>query len=135
MTSKYLKCNSKEISKTSYMKKNFFYRTLFFLSAIALLFLIGCGPKISKTVSTTTNTATVDPWSQLPQILKQIKPPTFRNKDYLITSYGAVGDGKTMCTDAFKKAIADCNKDGGGRVVVPEGNFLTGAIHLKSNVN
>src|SRR6185503_17511876 len=34
-----------------------------------------------------------------------------------------------------KKAIAACNKAGGGRVVVPQGTFLTGAIHLKSNVN
>src|SRR5204862_6561618 len=33
------------------------------------------------------------------------------------------------------KAIAACNRAGGGRVVVPTGSFLTGAIHLKSNVN
>ena len=40
-----------------------------------------------------------------------------------------------MNTEAFKKAIDDCHKSGGGRVTVPPGIFLTGAIHLKSNVN
>ena len=39
------------------------------------------------------------------------------------------------CTEAFRRAIDDCNKQGGGRVVVPAGVFLTGAIHLKTNVN
>lgn len=37
--------------------------------------------------------------------------------------------------EAFAKAIAACNSAGGGRVVVPKGEFLTGAVHLKSNVN
>lgn len=64
-----------------------------------------------------------------------IKPPVFANREFLVTQYGAVGDGVTLNTEAFKKAIEDCNKNGGGRVVVPSGKFLTGAIHLKSNVN
>lgn len=70
-----------------------------------------------------------------PKILARIKPPKFKKKDYLITKFGAVGDGKTLNTEAIKKAIAECNKNGGGRVVVPKGEWLTGAIHLKSNVN
>src|ERR1019366_9365539 len=44
-------------------------------------------------------------------------------------------DGKTDCTEAFRKAIEEANRAGGGRVVVTEGVCLTGAIHLKSNVN
>lgn len=74
-------------------------------------------------------------WAQLPEILRRIKPPVFPKRDFAITRYGAVGDGKKDCTGAFAKAIGACNKAGGGRVVVPAGNFLTGAIHLKSNVN
>src|SRR4030042_3148813 len=77
-------------------------------------------------------------WEEVPQILERIVPPTFPDKDFKITDYGAVGDGKTDCTDAFKKAIAATQKGlfhKGGRVVVPAGSFLTGAIHLKSNVN
>lgn len=76
-----------------------------------------------------------DAWAQVPEILKRIKPPVFPKRDFVITKYGAVGDGKTDCTDAFRKAIDACNKARGGRVIVPKGEFLTGAIHLKSNVN
>ena len=74
-------------------------------------------------------------WEQVPKILSRIKAPTFPDRDFNITDYGAVGDGNTNCTEAFKKAISAANKAGGGRVVVPAGSFLTGAIHLKSNVN
>jgi polygalacturonase len=80
--------------------------------------------------------ATGNPWeTEYPQILARIKAPKFKKKDYLITKYGAVADGKTLATDAFRKAIEECSRKGGGRVVVPKGEFLTGAIHLKSNVN
>ena len=74
-------------------------------------------------------------WDQVPGILSRIKPPTFPNRDFVITAYGAVGDGKADCSEAFRKAIAECSQAGGGRVVVPEGRFLTGPITLKSNVN
>jgi polygalacturonase len=76
-----------------------------------------------------------DGWAQVPKILARIKPPVFPKRDFLITKYGANGDGKTDCTESFQKAIEACSKAGGGRVVVPKGEFLTGAIHLKSNVN
>ncbi|HEX8116257.1 MAG TPA: glycoside hydrolase family 28 protein, partial [Pyrinomonadaceae bacterium] len=48
---------------------------------------------------------------------------------------GAKGDGKFDNTEAFRRGIAACNKAGGGRVVVPAGTFLTGPVHLLSNVN
>src|SRR5882762_5337098 len=76
-----------------------------------------------------------DPWSQVPKILARIKPPVFPKRDFQVTDFGAVGDGAKDCTDAFQKAIAACNRAAGGRVVVPAGTFLTGAIHLQSNVN
>jgi len=74
-------------------------------------------------------------WSQVPEILSRIIPPNFPEKDFHITEYGAVGDGKTDCTEAIKQAIENCHAAGGGRVIVPEGIYMTGAIHLKSNVN
>jgi polygalacturonase len=74
-------------------------------------------------------------WAIVPAIMDSINPPVFPDTNFIITDYGAVGDGTTDCTDAFKDAISSCNLAGGGRVVVPEGTFLTGAIHLKSNVN
>ncbi|MCW3091696.1 MAG: glycoside hydrolase family 28 [Ferruginibacter sp.] len=67
-------------------------------------------------------------------IRQQIKAPVFANKEFLITKYGAIADGATLNTEAFKKAIEACSNAGGGRVVVPIGTFLTGAIYLKSNV-
>jgi polygalacturonase len=75
------------------------------------------------------------PWDAVPAILARIVPPTFPARDFDITAYGAKGDGKTDCTAAIAKAVAACNTAGGGRVVVPAGTFLTGAIHLLSNVN
>src|SRR5215217_1498057 len=76
-----------------------------------------------------------DPWARVPEILKRIKPPVFPRRDFPVTKYGAVGDGQADCTEAFRAAVAACNKAGGGRVVVPAGEFLTGPIHLLSNVN
>src|SRR5436190_8031580 len=76
-----------------------------------------------------------DAWSQLPEILKRIKPPAFPRRDYNLLSFGGTGDGKTDNTGAFRHAVAACNAGGGGRIVVPSGVFLTGPIHLLSNVN
>src|SRR5215471_1154208 len=76
-----------------------------------------------------------DPWSQLPSILARIKAPVFPKREFDITRFGAVPDGRADSSDAFRKAIEACNKAGGGRVIVPAGEFSTGAIHLKSNVN
>ncbi|MDQ6788613.1 MAG: glycoside hydrolase family 28 protein, partial [Acidobacteriota bacterium] len=78
---------------------------------------------------------TADAWAQVPQILARIVPPKFPKKDFDITKYGAQVAGKNDATDAIRRAIEDCSKAGGGRVVVPNGEFSTGAIHLKSNVN
>ncbi|MCH9022381.1 MAG: glycoside hydrolase family 28 protein [Planctomycetes bacterium] len=75
-------------------------------------------------------------WDELPEILSRIVPPTFPDRDFNVTDYGARGDGVTDCHSAFKKTIAACTKAGGGRVVVPAGTWLTnGPIHLDHNVN
>lgn len=76
-----------------------------------------------------------EPLKEIAALKKVIKAPKFRKKDYVITAFGAVGDGVTKNTDAIRQAIEKCNAEGGGRVVVPQGVFLTGAIYLKSNVN
>jgi len=76
-----------------------------------------------------------DSWTQFSEILARIKPPTFPDREFDIAKFGAVGDNKSDNTDAFRKAVAACVKAGGGRVTVPKGEFLTGAIHLLSNVN
>jgi polygalacturonase len=76
-----------------------------------------------------------DPWAALPAILQRIQAPKFPARDFNVTRFGAKPDGKADSSEAFRRAIAEANRAGGGRVVVPEGVFVTGAIHLKSNVN
>ena len=71
---------------------------------------------------------------QMPEILKRIVPPVFPGRDFEITRFGAVEGGKVKGTRAIAAAIAACAAAGGGRVVVPAGKFLTGPIHLRSNV-
>ncbi|MFI5381898.1 MAG: glycoside hydrolase family 28 protein [Tepidisphaerales bacterium] len=74
-------------------------------------------------------------WDQVPAILARIKAPVFPDRDFSILDFGAKPDGVADCSDAFRKAITAANTAGGGRVLVPAGNYLSGAIHLKSNVN
>ncbi|MFT4176053.1 MAG: glycoside hydrolase family 28 protein [Luteolibacter sp.] len=65
-----------------------------------------------------------------------LKVPVFPEKqDFVITDFGAKSGGEFDNTAAIRKAIAACNNVGGGRVVIPAGKWLTGAVHLKSNVN
>ena len=54
--------------------------------------------------------------------------------DYNILDFGATSDGKTLNTIKIQLAIDSAHKNGGGRVVVPAGRFLTGSILLKSGV-
>src|SRR5690242_19448843 len=70
-----------------------------------------------------------DPWARADAIVAGITVPTFPARDFPVTTYGAVGDGATDCTAAIAQAIAACSAAGGGRVVVPAGTFLTGAVH------
>jgi polygalacturonase len=49
-----------------------------------------------------------------------------------VRDFGAVGDGTTKDTAAIQQAIDRCSVMGGGEVLVPAGNYLTGAIALRS---
>lgn len=70
-----------------------------------------------------------------PFSMESLREFNFPEKDFPITRYGAKSGGVFNNTKAIAKAIAACNKAGGGRVVVPEGIWLTGPVHFKSNVN
>ena len=75
-------------------------------------------------------------WEQLPKILKNIKAPVFPAKNFDVTKFGAVADENFDSRPAIQKAISECSKTGGGRVVVPKGNyFVKGPIKLMNNVN
>jgi polygalacturonase len=51
-----------------------------------------------------------------------------------VRDYGATGDGKTKDTLAIQQTIERCSVFGGGVVVVPAGDYLTGALVLRSGV-
>ncbi len=72
-------------------------------------------------------------WVDYERVLARIKAPTFPDRDFPITDFGAKPGADASA--ALKAAIAAANTAGGGRVVVPAGEWATGAIHLKSNVN
>lgn len=53
---------------------------------------------------------------------------------YNILDYGAIADGVTVTSAAIQAAIDACSENGGGRVLVPAGKFVTGTLWLKSHV-
>ncbi|MEI7524540.1 MAG: glycosyl hydrolase family 28 protein [Mariniphaga sp.] len=55
-------------------------------------------------------------------------------KEYNITSFGAKSDTSILSTSAIQSAIDQCNKDNGGKVIIPSGAYRSGTIYLKSNV-
>ena len=73
-------------------------------------------------------------YTNLPTPLKVVQPFDIPSTGVSITDFGAVGDGVTLCTDAFMKGIDALSKQGGGRLTVPEGVWLTGPIELKSGI-
>ncbi|WP_163708091.1 glycoside hydrolase family 28 protein [Mangrovibacterium lignilyticum] len=74
-------------------------------------------------------------WAEIYEIIDNIKEPVFPDKTFNIEEFGAKADGTTLNTDAINNAIIACSKAGGGTVLVPKGTFLTGAVHLKNDVN
>jgi polygalacturonase len=64
-----------------------------------------------------------------------VAKPRFPRRVVDIRDHGAVADGTTFCTEAISQAICACAKAGGGRVLIPAGEWLSGAIHLQSNVD
>ncbi|OLT41135.1 glycoside hydrolase [Saccharomonospora sp. CUA-673] len=68
------------------------------------------------------------------QIRKDVKPPRIPQRPFDITDYGADASGQGDSTGAFADAIDAATERGGGKVVVPPGEFHTGAIHLESNI-
>lgn len=76
-----------------------------------------------------------NPWDEAERIIEKIGKINFPDTEFIVTDFGAVGDGEALNTQAFRDAIDKCNAAGGGHVIVPAGNYLTGPIHLKSNVD
>jgi polygalacturonase len=78
----------------------------------------------------------------LPAMSAQAAPaPTWHTNNnssgariFNVRDFGAKGDGKTLDTKAIQAAIDACNKENGGTVLIPAGDFICGTVELKSNV-
>lgn len=74
-------------------------------------------------------------WDMADAILARITAPTFPDRDFPLEAFGGDPHAVEDSSSAFAKAITAAHDAGGGRVVVKAGDWLTGPIHLKSNVN
>jgi len=61
--------------------------------------------------------------------MKATRSPAFN-----VTDFGAVNDGKTSSTKQIQSTIDACAKAGGGTVLVPSGQFVTGTLWMRSNI-
>ncbi len=90
-------------------------------------------PALGETAAHADSVSAVDLGAR--RVLARVREPRFRPRFFPVTAFGAVGDGSTDSTTAFRRAIAVCHETGGGHVVVPPGDYATGPIHLLSNVD
>ena len=72
---------------------------------------------------------------QTPAAMPIIERPMIPARTFSIADFGAMAGGKTMNTEALRKAILACSKAGGGTVLIPPGTYLTGPFTLTSNLN
>ncbi|WP_226789912.1 glycoside hydrolase family 28 protein [Flagellimonas hadalis] len=104
------------------------------LGMAALLF-VACGEKEGKTIVGLPSDETTDMYEGVEFDMPRVKETSFPDYQVSIADFGAVGDGILSNTTAFADAIEEVSKNGGGRVVVPRGMWLTGPIQFKSNIN
>ena len=100
-------------------------------------FVVGAGAALSVAAArqAPAGIPSDEAWARAADIASAIRAPVIPARLFRITDFGARGDGTTLDTAAIARAIATCAKEGGGRVLVPAGRFLTGAIRLQSNVD
>jgi len=92
------------------------------------LVLISC--KIEKEKRTAAS-----PWDTMKSIEKLVEVPVFKDKTYSVVDFGAVAGGFFDSTVAINRAIRTCSNEGGGKVLIPSGKYLSGPINLENNVN
>lgn len=100
------------------MRKNIF-------TAVAL-WLVACAAAVAEDYSKY--------YQNLPTQVKQVVAVSIPSNTISLKDVGGVGDGLTLNTEAFQKGINQLSKQGGGRLDVPAGVWLTGPIKMKSNI-
>lgn len=74
-------------------------------------------------------------YEALPFDMPVVQRPSFPDYQVDIRDFGAKADGETLNTEAINNAIKAVSEKGGGKVVIPEGLWLTGPVVLQNNVN
>lgn len=97
----------------------------------------GCASSTNTASSSAIQSASenADNWAMAEQIRQQVQAPQFPDRSFDVREFGAKAGGNHDNSKAFAAAIAACNKAGGGTVLVTQGRYLCGPIHLLSNVN
>lgn len=109
------------------MKQSIKQSTLWLLALVLATLIAAC------TVESKQQYETIQVDAPFP--MDPIKLFLFPDKEFRITNYGAQFDDVTKNSLAIAQAIEACNAAGGGRVVIPVGEWITGPIHFKSHVN
>jgi polygalacturonase len=104
-------------------------RLILFLLAGSSAALVSCTSVSTPPAASVTAAAASRPGDIAPA------QPQIPNRTFSVKDFGAVGDGQTPNTEAFKRAVAAVDKAGGGRLVVPAGNYATGPIDLCSTID
>ncbi len=105
---------------------------LFVASAFFALTAVGCQ---SQSCSQKQSTIDESIYNDLPFSMPKVQQVSFPNYSVSIVEFGAKSGGIFLNTEAINNAIKAVNAKGGGKVVIPEGLWLTGPIELLSNVN
>ena len=108
-------------------------KRLFWMAICCLPFIAGC--KTQSGNATSENAISDALYQNLPFEMPKVQQPTFPAYEVSIVDFGAKGDGLFLNTKAINDAIKNVNQHGGGKVIIPEGIWLTGPIELLNNVN
>ena len=74
-------------------------------------------------------------YKDVPTSISAPATPSIPRRSLSIEEFGGKGDGMTMNTEAFRKAVTALSDKGGGHLVVPAGIYLTGPIVLKDRID
>jgi polygalacturonase len=89
---------------------------------------------VAPAAAATSASDSVGGWARVDALLGRIRPPVFPARRFAISDFGARPGGRDLCSAAIAAAISACRRAGGGRVVIPAGEWLTGTIGLSSGI-
>lgn len=98
--------------------------------------LLGAALIVFANARAQTITSRAGDWAMADEIVRKIELPRIPSRDFPITDFGAQSGEQADARPAILAAIAKAASEGGGRVVIPAGTWLShGPIHLKSKID